>query len=92
MKSIRALFVLTSLVLGGVMTYANCGSCESADHAEKEKPKCEAKCEKPCDKSQECAASDKAKCDKEKMTCCEEAAKAGKPCEKCNPPESAEKK
>lgn len=92
MKAIRALLTFAALTLTGALATANCGNCEAPDQAAKDKPKCEAKCDKPCEKAKECAPADKAKCDKEKMSCCEEAAKEGKPCEKCNPPEPADKK
>ncbi len=89
MKSLRVLIVLSALALGAGIASANCGTCEKKDHCDKAKC-CECKCEKCakgecCQKS--CTEADKAKCDKEKMACCEEAAKAGKKCEKCNPPE-----
>lgn len=86
MKSIRVLAALSVFALCASLASADCGSCEKKEHCDKEKAKCEEKCEKACDKK-ECTEADKAKCDKEKMECCEKAAKEGKACEKCNPPE-----
>jgi hypothetical protein len=98
MKSIRVLAALSVFALCAGLASANCGTCEKKEHCDKEGAKCEEKCDKPCCKKEcseadkaECTAADKAKCDKDKMACCEEAAKAGKTCEKCNPP-AADKK
>ena len=94
MKSIRVLAALSVFALCAGLASADCGSCEKKEHCDKEKAKCEEKCEKACEKK-ECTEADKAKCDKEKaeccaaakMECCEKAAAEGKTCEKCNPAE-----
>lgn len=101
MKSIRVLLALSVFALCAGLASANCGTCEKKDQCtdadkaacaekcDKAKADCPKDCDKPCCKK-DGAAADQAKCEK-KMKCCEEAAKAGKTCEKCNPP-AAEKK
>lgn len=97
MKSIRVLFALTVFAVGAGLASADCGTCEKketcdkadkacAEQCDKAKVDCPKDCDKPCCKKD--AACDATKgCDKDKaMACCAEAAKAGKTCEKCNPP------
>ena len=63
-------------VLFALSVFAACASMASADCG-------------TCEKKDQCTKADSttaATCDKPKMACCEEAAKAGKVCEKCNPP------
>lgn len=96
MKSLRVLIIFSALAVSAGVASADCGTCEKKDQCDK--PKCEqpAKsecCQKACTEADK-AKCDKAKCDKEQkcceqkpVACCDEAAKAGKTGEKCNPPE-----
>lgn len=87
MKSIRVLLAVSIFALFAGIASANCGSCEKKETCDKAEAKaaCAKDCDKPCCKK-ECSEADKAKCEVAKMSCCEEAAKAGKTCEKCSPP------
>ena len=85
MKSIRILFALVTFAACAGLASADCGTCEKKEQCDKADKACPVNCDKPCCKK-ECSEADKAKCDEAKMACCEEAAKAGKSCEKCNPP------
>lgn len=84
MKPIRVLAALSAFAFCASLASADCGSCEKKEHCDKEKAKCEEKCDKA--EKKECTEADKAKCEKAKMECCEKAAKEGKNCDECNPP------
>lgn len=86
MKSIRVLFALSVFALCAGIASAEAPATDKKVTCDKADKACTEKCDKPCCKKD--AACDAAKgCDKDKaMSCCEEAAKAGKTCEKCSPP------
>ncbi|MBK8475923.1 MAG: hypothetical protein IPL39_06305 [Opitutaceae bacterium] len=91
MKSLRVLLALSVFtVCAGLASAADAPvKKEQCDKADKT---CAATCDKTaatCDKAKACPADcDKPCCKKDAaaMACCAEAAKAGKTCEKCNPP------
>lgn len=86
MKSLRVLFALAVFAACAGLASADCGTCEKKEKCDKAMADCPKDCDKPCCKKD--AACDATKGgDKDKvMACCAEAAKAGKTCEKCNPP------
>ncbi len=89
MKSIRVLLAFSVFALCAGLASAHCGTCEKKGHSDeakkqecaakcdKAKEGCEKDCAKPCCKK-ECSEADKAKCDKDKKSCCPAAAEAGK--------------
>lgn len=85
MKSLRVLVVLAVLSLGAGVASANCGSCDKKEACPAGHEACAEKCDaKAAGEKKECPAGEQAKA---KHTCCEEAAKAGKTCAKCQPAE-----